>query len=321
MINSFYSKPFRTLSDYFIENYHSRLQKISVFLPFTCPNKDGTKGKGGCYYCNNEGFVPSYCRKNLSINHQLKEGIAFHRKRYRRSNGFLAYFQANTNTYTHVDELLKFFTEALEVDGIVGLSISTRPDCISEDLLQLLLEFKKKCFIMIEIGVESLRNEALMFANRGHDVATSLKTIKKLHYYKIFTVIHYILGLPPENPQTLLADIQLLNQLPFNAIKLHHLQILKNTYFETLYKKNPFRFYLFELTEYISFISHYLSFLRPDIYIDRLASEVPPRYLIAPQWGNIRYDMVARKIEDYMKQNNLFQGKFYNRFLTTSCMF
>lgn len=321
MLPSAYSRPFRSLTDYFVEHHGSRLQKISVFVPFSCPNKDGIKGKGGCYYCNNDGFVPSYCRKHPSITSQIEEGIAFHQKRYRRATQFLAYFQANTNTYASLEKLIQLYEEALSAKGIAGLSISTRPDCISDELILYLSKLQKKYFIMVEIGVESIRNETLTVANRGHNISETLKTLKKLHQHNIFTVIHYIMGLPPENPHTLLSDVKMLNHFPFNAIKLHHLQILKNTRFEEIFKKDPKKFYLFELEEYISFISHYLCFLRPDVYIDRLASEVPPRHLIAPQWGNIRYDEIARKIEAYMLRNNLYQGKFYDRFLTTSCMF
>jgi len=312
--------PYKSLTSFFKERFGTRVQKISLHLNFTCPNKDGSKGRGGCYYCNNDGFVPSYCHPALPVKKQMEEGILFHKKRYRRAIKYLAYFQAYTNTYDSVEKLEKIYKEALEIDNVVGISISTRPDCVSKEHIDLFKQISKNYFVMLEIGVESLRNETLQLTNRGHTVKDSLETLKLLHENQLFTVIHYILGLPGETQETLLEDIKLLNQLPFDAIKLHHLQILKNTVFEKWYKKNPSIFNLFDLPEYINFISRYLCFLHPEKYIDRLASEVPPRVLIAPQWGLIRYDEIARKIEQYMLKNNLFQGKFYNTFFTTNCM-
>ena len=303
---------FNTFSAYCIKTFGSRLQKLSINAGFSCPNRDGTAGSGGCTFCNNDAFNPSYCRPEKSITRQIDEGIEFHKNRYRRANKYLAYFQAYSNTYKDLPELKAIYNEALNHPMISGISIGTRPDCISDELLDHLQQLSEKYFISVEYGIESCYNHTLMAVKRGHTFETTVDAVKRTAQRKIFTSGHLIFGLPGETINDMLAEANIISALPLKSIKFHQLQILKDTVMATEYEKDPASFPLFTFDNYVSFIISFLERLNPEIIIERLSGEVPPRYLVSSPWESLRADQVLQRIENKMKAQNTFQGRLFN---------
>jgi radical SAM protein (TIGR01212 family) len=301
-------RPFNAFADYCKQKYGERLQKISIDAGFTCPNRDGTAGTGGCTYCDNNAFNPSYCLPSKPIHQQLEEGIEFHLKRYRRANKYIAYFQPYSNTYASLDHLKKLYEQALAHPLVAGLSIGTRPDCIDEEKLDYLKFLSAKYIISIEIGIESCYDETLIRINRGHNFGKTIEAIELIRKYQLFCGGHIIFGLPGENIEMMLAEADILSALPINMLKFHQLQIIRNTLMETEYKQNPENFYEFSLEAYIEFIIDFLERLSPEIIIERLAGEVPPRYMLNDNWGRLRYDQVLNMIEKRMGERNSRQG-------------
>jgi len=301
-------KTFTLLSDYLRQTYGGRLQKVSVDAGFTCPNRDGSAGTEGCTYCDNSAFNPSYCSPEKSIRQQVLEGIEFHAKRYRRAQQFLAYFQPFSNTYADIEKLYQLYTEALGVEGVVGISVSTRPDCFNRDTAELLACIAKTKVVMLELGIESVRDKTLQRINRGHDFECTKKAFALAAEYGLFVTGHYIIGLPGESRDEILSDASILNDLPMNALKLHQLQIVRNTAMEKDYLTHPEGYPLFELPEYVDFIVSFAERLRPDLLIDRFAGEVPPAFLRAPDWGLIRYDQVLQLIEKKFIERSTYLG-------------
>jgi len=301
-------KTFTLLSDYLRQTYGGRLQKVSVDAGFTCPNRDGSAGAGGCTYCDNSAFNPSYCSPLKSIRQQVLEGIEFHAKRYRRAQQFLAYFQPFSNTYADIDKLRHLYTEALDVEDVAGISVSTRPDCFNRDTAEMLACIAKTKVVMLELGIESVRDKTLQRINRGHDFECTKKAFALAAEYGLFVTGHYIIGLPGESRDEILSDASILNDLPMNALKLHQLQIVRNTTMEKDYLTHPEDYQLFELPEYVDFIVSFAERLRPDLLIDRFAGEVPPAFLRAPDWGLIRYDQVLQLIEKKFIERSTYLG-------------
>lgn len=301
-------KPFTLLSDYLRQKYGGRLQKVSVDAGFTCPNRDGSAGTGGCSYCDNSAFNPSYCSPEKSIRQQVTEGIGFHAKRYRRAQQFLVYFQPYSNTYADIEKLRILYSEALDIEGVAGISVSTRPDCFSRETAELLAGIAEKKVVMLELGIESVRDKTLQRINRGHDFACTKRAFAFAAEYGLFVTGHYIIGLPGESREKILSDASILNTLPMNALKLHQLQIVRKTAMEKDYLSHPQDYQLFELPEYVDFIVSFAERLRPDLLIDRFAGEVPPAFLRAPDWGLIRYDQVLQLIEKRFAECNTSQG-------------
>lgn len=292
--------------------FGQRVQKLSVHTGLNCPNRDGTIGTGGCSYCSNEAFTPSYCQPDKTVKRQLEEGIEFHKKRYRRASLYIAYLQAFSNTYVTVDRLQNIIDEALSVGGVCGISIGTRPDCLSDGIVDLLSNYAHQTHIKIELGIESVYDKTLQRINRGHTMSETMLALKMLHDRKLHVGGHLILGLPGESRQELMESAQIVSKLNLNSIKLHQLQIFKNTVFEKEYKRNPEEFHLFDLSEYVDFIVDFTAHLSPELYIERFAGEVPPRYLIAPDWGMIRYDQVLHLIRQKFVEKDTFQGKYFS---------
>jgi radical SAM protein (TIGR01212 family) len=297
MGHSYSYKPY--LTDIFV----ARMQKLTIDAGFTCPNRDGTKGLHGCTFCNNDAFNPSYCTPKKSVQQQLEEGIEFHQKRYRRAEGYLAYFQAYSNTYIKNDEaqniveqLKSIYQPAIEHPLVKGIVVGTRPDCIEEEKLDYFEELSKKMFVSIEIGIESIHDETLRKINRGHDFQCAVDALQRIRARNIHAGAHFIFGLPDETPEMWLDDVKIINQLPLNSIKFHQLQIIKGTQMEREYLENPERFYPFTMDSYISFIVDFVEKLNPNFAIERFAGEVPPRFLSVNHWGAIRYDVVLQKI-------------------------
>jgi uncharacterized protein len=299
---------YRSYTDFLKDKFGGRVQKLSINAGRTCPNRDGTKGVDGCIYCLNEAFTPSYCTSDKSIIQQIEEGIEFHTKRYRRAVSYVAYFQSYTNTYAEAEELKKSFELVLQHPEIVGISIGTRPDCIDEQVVKLLYDLAQSKFVKVELGVESVFDETLECIHRGHTMQDTLNALQILKKNKIPTGAHIILGLPGEGRSEIQKTAQILSQLGFFSVKLHQLQIFRNTPLEKMYIESPSTIPLFELSEYIDVVIDFAEQLDPNMYIERFAGEVPPRYLVAPDWGMIRYDQVLQLIIKRFEERGTRQG-------------
>ena len=304
------TKPYNDFSTYFKKLFSDRVQKISVDAGFTCPNRDGTKSSGGCTYCNNDTFNPFYCTPQKTVKQQLTEGIEFFSKKY-KTQKYLAYFQAYSNTYADLSVLKNLYNEALETEGVIGLVIATRPDCIDEEKLNFIQELAKKYYILLEYGVESTNNESLNAINRAHTFEDSIRVLEMTKGRNITTGIHLIFGLPFETRQTMLKTAEIISSLPFDTLKMHQLQIVKGTKMARDYAQNPENFKLFSAQEYISFIADFLELLNPKIIVERFIAESPVEYLIAPHWGGLKNFEIIHKIESLLLKRNSFQGKYF----------
>lgn len=301
-------KPYNSYSAYIKQKFGKRVQKVSLDTGFTCPNRDGTKGIGGCTYCNNNTFNPYYCKPKKSITQQINEGISFFEKKY-KTQEYLAYFQAYTNTYADIELVKLLYLEALNHPKVIGLVIGTRPDCINEDLIQFLSELAMHYYISLEFGVESTLNKTLVFINRCHTFEETIAAYELAKNKGIELGAHIIVGLPGETREEMLHHANELSKLPINTLKIHQLQIVKHTMMARQYTTNPELFQLFSPKEYIQFMGEFVSKLRPDIIIERFTSESPAHLLIAPTWNSIKNFEMTTKIEKYLLENNLWQGK------------
>jgi len=306
------NRRFNSYSNYFKREFGGRVQKLTIDAGFTCPNRDGTVATGGCTYCNNDAFNPSYCTPSKSITQQIDEGIEFHAVRYRRADRYLAYFQAFSNTHAPLDKLEKLYTEALANPKIIGLVIGTRPDCVDEQKLDYFQELSKKYYIALEYGVESCYNKTLELINRGHNFEKSVWAIEETHKRGIKTGAHIIFGLPGESREEMMAEAAILSKLPLNTIKFHQLQIIKGTTMELQYQQNPSMFNLFGMEEYFNFMVDFLEQLNPNFVVERFTGEAPPRYLATPPWGNYRTDQLMVMLEKILEQRNTWQGRLFS---------
>jgi radical SAM protein (TIGR01212 family) len=306
-----HNRRFNNYTDYFRKTFGERIQKVTIDAGFTCPNRDGTKGTGGCTYCNNDGFNPSYCQPFKTITHQIAEGIEFHANRYRKANKFLAYFQAYSNTYAPLDILKLRYEEALNFPGVIGLVIGTRPDCIDNEKLDYFQMLSEKHYVIIEYGIESCYNKTLQRINRGHTFEDGLWALEETEKRGIKTGAHFILGLPGESREEMIAEVEIINQLPLSNIKFHQLQILKNTQMALEYEQNPGAFGFFEMEEYIDFFIKILERLRPTFVVERFAAEVPPRFLAGPGWGLVRNFTLLQMLEKRLENLNTWQGRLF----------
>lgn len=268
-----------------------KVQKISIDAGFSCPNRDGRISTGGCTFCNNRTFNPQYCNKEKSITQQLNEGKKFFARKYPEMK-YLAYFQAYTNTYASIDKLKALYEEALSVDGIVGLVIGTRPDCMPDELLDYLTELNRQTFLIVEYGIESANDETLKRINRGHDFECSRTTIERTADRGIITGGHVILGLPGEDAEESLRQAPIISSLHLDILKIHQLQIIKGTKLAEEYLKTPFN--LYSADEYIDLIIRYISLLRKDLVLERFVSQSPKELLIAPDWGLKNYEFTNK---------------------------
>lgn len=264
------------------QRFPFRVQKIAVDAGFTCPNRDGRLSTGGCVYCDNRTFNPSYCNPLKSVTEQLEEGKRFFQQKYPDMK-YLAYFQAFTNTYAPVSKLRKLYEEALRVPDVVGLVIGTRPDCVSDELLDYLEGLNRRTFLLMEYGVETANDATLRLINRGHDFACARQAVERTHQRGILTGAHVILGLPGEDAAESLRQAPVISSLPIDILKIHQLQIVKGTRLAALYEEKPFHVYTVE--EYLDLIARYISLLRDDLILERFVSQCPPDKLIAPRWG------------------------------------
>ena len=294
---------------YFKEKYGSRLQKIVVDAGFTCPNRDGSKGIGGCTFCNNDAFHPNYSTPDKSIFQQLEEGIEFHLNRYRKTEDYLAYFQSYSNTYAPLEHLKGLYEQALAHPKVKGIVIGTRPDCIDDRKLDYLAELAKEKIVIVEYGIESCYDSTLERINRGHDFETARRAIEMTAARGIDVGAHFILGLPGENRQMMLDACELINSLPIRSAKFHQLQIVKGTKMEKEYAEKPHDFERFSLDEYLDFFVDMLERLRPDLYIERFVGEVPPRFVNETPWGLIRNVELLRLLDKRLEERQTWQGR------------
>ena len=306
-----HSRPFNAYSNYFRKMYGGRLQKVSIDAGFTCPNRDGTSGIGGCTYCNNDAFNPSYCNPTKSVSRQLSEGIDFLKKRYREPASYLAYFQAYSNTYAPLQCLITLFEEALSYPGITGLIVGTRPDCIDNEKLEYFKELSEKYFVAVEYGVESCYDKTLNRINRGHSYNQAVDAIKTTAEKGIKTGAHFIFGLPGESREEMLNEAEIISELPLNMVKFHQLQIIKGTIMEKEFLENPQDFNLFSFDDYVDFFILFLEKLNPQIVVERFTGEAPPGFLIEQKWNQKRTDEIIRIIEKKLEERNTWQGRLY----------
>ncbi|HUX97100.1 MAG TPA: TIGR01212 family radical SAM protein [Bacteroidales bacterium] len=306
-----HERRFNAYSNYFRSLYGARVQKVSIDAGFTCPNRDGTKGTGGCTYCNNDAFNPSYCIPEKSVTTQIEEGIQFHKWRYSEAVSYLAYFQAFSNTYAPVEKLRKLYSEALGYPGVIGLVIGTRPDCINDEKLAYLSELSEKFYVAVEYGIESCYNKTLTRINRGHSFEEAVEAVEKTAAMGIRTGAHFIFGLPGESRQEMIDQAEIISDLPLHTVKFHQLQIIKGTGMEMEFKDNPSDFELFTWDEYLMFFIQFLERLTPRIVVERFTGEAPPRFLTGEGWGKKRTDQIVSLIENKMEVLDTWQGRLY----------
>ena len=281
-----------------------RVQKISIDAGFTCPNRDGRLSTGGCIYCDNRTFNPAYCQRKDSITQQLEAGKQFFARKYPEMK-YLAYFQAYTNTYASISHLRELYEETLSVKDIVGIVIGTRPDCISDELLDYLEDLNRRTFLIVEYGVESANEDTLRRINRGHSFAQSRLAIEKTHQRGILTGAHIILGLPGEDAQENLRQAPLISSLPIDILKIHQMQIIRDTRLADEFEQKPFHIY--SVDEYIELIANYIQRLRKNLVLERFVSQSPKELLIAPQWGLKNHEFTDL-LNNYLKNHQIHQG-------------
>ena len=289
--------------------FTERIQKISINAGFTCPNRDGSKGRGGCTYCNNQSFSPEYCKPIRTVTQQIEEGINFFKHKY-QNQYYLAYFQSYTNTYDSLDKLRAIYEEALSHPQVKGIVVGTRPDCVNDELLDYFAELSKNVYVMIEYGIESTNDATLELIKRGHDYACAEEAIIATALRGIKTGAHLILGLPKESRETILGHADKISKLPLTAIKLHQLQLVRNTVMAKQFVDNPEWFNLYTANEYIDLLIDFVERLNPDIAIERFVSQSPPSLIIAPEWGLKNFEFAA-KLEKRLAERDSWQGKKY----------
>lgn len=290
---------YRDFGNWLREQFPFKVQKISINAGFTCPNRDGRVGRGGCIYCNNQTFNPTYCDKQKSVTEQLEDGKRFFARKYPDMK-YLAYFQAYTNTYGTNSHLKALYEEALAVEDVVGLVIGTRPDCINDDLLDYFEELNQRTFLIVEYGVETCNDATLRLINRGHDFDCAKQAIERTASRGIRVGAHIILGLPGEDENESLRQAPIISSLPLTTLKIHQMQIIRGTKLAKMYEEHPF--HLYNVDEYIHLIAEYISRLRADLILERFVSQSPPELLIAPKWGLKNYEFTHR-LNNYMKEH------------------
>ena len=296
---------YNSFSTWIRKKFPFRVQKISVDAGFSCPNRDGKLSSGGCTFCDNRTFNPSYCNRNTSIKEQIEAGKRFFAGKYPDMK-YLAYFQAYSNTYDSVDNLKRRYEEALGCEDVVGIVIGTRPDCVDEKTLDYLEELNRETFLTVEYGIESSDNDTLKRINRGHTFECSARAINETARRSITTGGHIIIGLPGESSQDIVMQAKRISETRLDILKIHQLQIVKGTKLAEEYARQPF--HTFTVDEYIETIGEYIRHLRKDIIIERFVSQSPKGMTIAPDWGLKNYEFTNR-LNNYLIKNNIMQGE------------
>lgn len=302
---------YNSYAGYFRRLFGRRMQKLSVDAGFSCPNRDGRIATGGCTFCNNGAFTPSYCSRGLSITRQIEEGVAFHRWRYREAQRYLVYFQSFSNTYAPLEVLRERYGEALAHPDVAGLIIGTRPDCVDEAVLDYLAELARDRYVAVEYGIESVYDASLRAVNRGHDFATAERAVRMTTERGLACGAHFILGLPGETDEMVLEGVKAINRLNLTTVKFHQLQIFRDTAMAQEFDEHPERFRFWTVDAYIDLVVEVLRRLRPDVVVERFASEAPPRYHHGPNWGLIRNEELWRRLEERLRERDSYQGELY----------
>jgi radical SAM protein (TIGR01212 family) len=298
-------KRYVSFTDHLRQTFSCRVRKVSLDAGFTCPNRDGTLAVGGCIYCNNASFSPG--SRRLSVTEQIEQAKGFQRKRY-KAQKFIAYFQAYTNTYGDVGVLKGLYDEALSCDDVIGLSIGTRPDCVSDDVLDLLADYASHYYVWLELGLESAHDQTLTLINRGHTVAAFDDAVRRAQQRDLRVCAHVILGLPGESPADMLSTSRYLADLRLDAVKLHNLHIVRHTVLEKMYQRGEVT--LLDLDAYAALVVDCLEVLPPEMIIMRLLGDAPRDMLVAPLWP-LQKQTVIQRIEAELERRDSYQGKFY----------
>ena len=302
---------YKGLDTFLAPRFEGKVQKISVNAGTTCPNRDGTLGWGGCSYCRNETFSPDYCTAGKGVRDQLEEGKRFFARKYPQMK-YLAYFQSHTNTYGDAARLRSLYEEALAVDGVVGLVVGTRPDCVSPDWQDYFADLARQTFVWLEYGIESVYDRTLRRINRGHDFAATRRAVVETAARGIPVGGHLILGLPGESREEMLAAAAVLSDLPLDTLKLHQLQVIRGTRMAAEYAARPEDFCLRTLDDYLDLVADFLQHLRPSMAVERFVSQSPASWVVAPAWGVKNHEFVAR-LRKRMMQRDIRQGSLWNR--------
>lgn len=305
---------FNSYAAYFRRTFGHRMQKVTINAGFTCPNRDGKISTGGCTFCDNAAFTPSYCDSTKSITQQIDEGVEFHRKRYRTAEQYLAYFQSFSNTYAPLERLRECYDEALSHPAVAGIVVGTRPDCVDEEKLDYFAELARRKYVAIEYGVESCYDATLRRINRGHDFATARRAIEMTAERGIHCGAHFILGLPGESDQMLIEQVERINSLSLTTVKFHQLQLFRGTALAREWDEHPERFRFWSIEEYIDLFVEILRRLRPDIVVERFAGEAPPRYHHTEGWGLVRNEQLLAMLDKRLEERGVHQGEIFDIF-------
>jgi len=306
----FSGRRYHVYNDWAKQTYGGRLQKVSIDAGFTCPNRDGLLGVGGCSFCNNEGFSPSYLREQPDIHRQIDTGVEFMRRRYPRTLGFLAYFQSYSNTYDNLENLKKTYDIALSHPDITGIVIGTRPDCLPDATLDYLAELATRTQLELEIGIESCSDSVLQECLRGHNFACTQDAIRRAADRGLFITGHMLLGLPLETHESRIEGAKALSCLPLDALKFHQLQIVRGTRLANQYRATPASINLLSPESYLDVVIDMLEHLPPHFKIQRLGSEVPPDVLVSPDWG-MRLHKFPAMLEARLHTRDTWQGGLF----------
>ncbi len=303
------AESYRDFSQFLAELYPFKMQKIAVNAGFTCPNRDGTKGRGGCTYCNNQTFNPAYCAPTLNVTQQLEQGKVFFGKKYPEMR-YLAYFQAYTNTHGDISRLVELYEEALAVDKVDGLIIGTRPDCMPDELLEKLVSIHQKSCVLVEYGAETSHNETLVRINRCHTWEETVDAVMRTSAVGLPVGLHLIMGLPGEDKAMMIETIDRVSGLPVDTVKLHQLQLVKGTRMAIDVGRGEYDVPRFTVDEYIELCCEVVKHMRPDIAIERFVSQSPNELLISPRWGLKNYEFTHR-LNRRLKELGIQQGDCY----------
>jgi radical SAM protein (TIGR01212 family) len=298
---------YNNYNSYLKEKFGCRVHKVSVDVGFTCPNRDGNVAIGGCIYCNNDSFVPSYAKSRVSLQDQIRTGMEYLKKRF-KAEKFIIYFQAYTNTYDKIEKLEKLYREALDNENVVGLAIGTRSDCVDKEKIKLFEDLAKDWFVSIEYGIESIYDKTLEYMNRGHNYKSIIDAIRITKERGIHIGAHIIVGFPTEAKEEMLQMADEVSRLNIDFLKVHNLHIVKNTPLARMYAKDPF--HLFNYQEYLDFITCFLERLAPNIVIERLFTDTPQDLLIAPRW-NKTHTEILRGIDMELERRDTYQGRLF----------
>lgn len=305
-------RPFYGSARYYRNTFECEIRKLSIDAGFSCPNRDGRVGVGGCTFCNNDAFSPRYADRHRSISEQMAAGREFHARSWVPGAQWLVYFQAYSNTYAPVEVLRSRYEEALRGEDVAGLIIGTRPDCVDEAVLDLVAELRQQHYVAVEFGMESAFDATLQRVNRGHSWMDSVRAVELCHERGIPCGGHFIIGLPGETDEMILQTIDQINTLRLATVKFHQLQIFRGTAMERDFESHPESYRFFTPDEYVSLLAEAVRHLRPDTAVERIVSEVPPSFRHEGLgWQGLRSHHVINRLCARLEHLGTFQGELF----------